>query len=52
MAFIRILSPNNAPPVLRLDGSTDINPMVSGKSIKNDVLIHLQEMIFLSHQFP
>ena len=35
MAFIRILSPNKAPPVLRFDGSTEINPIVfSGKSIK------------------
>ena len=35
MAFIRILSPNNAPPVLRLEGSTEIKPIVfSGKSIK------------------
>ena len=35
IAFIRILSPNKAPPVLRFDGSTEINPMVfSGKSIK------------------
>ncbi|MNL47783.1 hypothetical protein D3C87_1705890 [compost metagenome] len=24
IAFMRIRSPNNAPPVLRLDGSTDI----------------------------
>ena len=36
MAFIRILSPNSAPPVLRFDGSTEINPIVfSGKSIRN-----------------
>ena len=35
MAFILILSPSNAPPVLRFDGSTEIIPMVfSGKSIK------------------
>ena len=35
MAFIRILSPRSAPPVLRLDGSTEINPIVfSGKSIR------------------
>ena len=35
MAFIRILSPRSAPPVLRFDGSTDINPIVfSGKSIR------------------
>ena len=35
MAFIRILSPNNAPPVLRLEGSTEIKPTVFlGKSIK------------------
>ena len=33
---MRILSPNNAPPVLRFDGSTEITPMFfSGKSIKN-----------------
>ena len=36
MAFIRILSPSNAPPVLRLEGSTETIPIVfSGKSIKN-----------------
>ena len=36
MAFMRILSPNKAPPVLRFDGSTEINPIVfSGKSIQN-----------------
>jgi hypothetical protein len=36
MAFMRILSPNNAPPVLRFEGSTDTIPKVlSGKSIKN-----------------
>ena len=36
MAFMRMRSPKSAPPVLRLDGSTDINPMVLvGKSIKN-----------------
>ena len=36
MAFILILSPSNAPPVLRFDGSTDIIPIVLfGKSIKN-----------------
>ena len=35
MAFMRILSPNSAPPVLRLEGSTEIKPTVfSGKSIK------------------
>ena len=35
MAFIRILSPSNAPPVFLLDGSTDINPIVfSGKSLR------------------
>ena len=35
MAFILILSPNNAPPVLRLEGSTDTKPIVLlGKSIK------------------
>ena len=35
MAFILILSPSNAPPVLRLDGSTEMIPMVFvGKSIK------------------
>jgi hypothetical protein len=35
IAFIRILSPNKAPPVLRFEGSTEINPIVfSGKSIK------------------
>ena len=36
MAFIRILSPRSAPPVFRLEGSTEINPTVLvGKSIKN-----------------
>ncbi|MNX89386.1 hypothetical protein D3C86_1214000 [compost metagenome] len=36
MAFIRILSPKSAPPVLRFDGSTEIRPIVfSGKSIRN-----------------
>jgi hypothetical protein len=35
IAFIRILSPKSAPPVLRFDGSTEINPIVfSGKSIR------------------
>ena len=35
MAFMRILSPNKAPPVLRLLGSTEIMPSVLvGKSIK------------------
>ena len=35
IAFIRIRSPNKAPPVFLLDGSTEINPIVfSGKSIK------------------
>ena len=35
MAFIRILSPSNAPPVFLFDGSTEIKPIVfSGKSIK------------------
>ena len=35
MAFILIRSPNKAPPVFLLDGSTDTIPMVfSGKSIK------------------
>ncbi len=35
MAFIRILSPKSAPPVFRLEGSTDTKPTVfSGKSIK------------------
>ena len=35
MAFIRILSPKSAPPVLRFEGSTEIKPIVfSGKSIK------------------
>ena len=35
IAFIRILSPNKAPPVFLLDGSTEIKPIVfSGKSIK------------------
>ena len=36
MAFILILSPSKAPPVLRLEGSTDTIAMVLlGKSIKN-----------------
>ena len=36
MAFIRIRSPNNAPPVFRLDGSTEIIPTVFfGKSCIN-----------------
>ena len=36
IAFIRIRSPSSAPPVLRLDGSTEINPICfSGKSIRN-----------------
>ena len=36
MAFILIRSPNKAPPVLRLEGSTEIRPIVFfGKSIKN-----------------
>ena len=36
MAFIRIRSPNNAPPVFLLDGSTDtIAICLSSKSIKN-----------------
>ena len=36
MEFIRILSPNNAPPVLRLEGSTETTARCfSGKSIKN-----------------
>ena len=36
MAFIRILSPKSAPPVLRFDGSTEITPIFfSGKSTKN-----------------
>ena len=36
MAFILILSPNNAPPVFLLEGSTDTNAIfLSGKSIKN-----------------
>ena len=35
IAFILILSPKRAPPVLRFDGSTDTKPIVfSGKSIK------------------
>ncbi len=35
MAFIRIRSPNKAPPVFRFEGSTETNPIVfSGKSIK------------------
>ena len=35
MAFIRIRSPSNAPPVFLLDGSTETKPIVfSGKSIK------------------
>ena len=35
IAFIRIRSPSNAPPVFLLEGSTDINPIVFlGKSIK------------------
>ena len=35
MAFIRIRSPNKAPPVFLFDGSTEINPIVLfGKSIK------------------
>lgn len=33
---MRILSPSNAPPVLRFDGSTDMIPIFfPGKSIKN-----------------
>ncbi len=36
MAFILILSPNKAPPVLRLEGSTETMAMVLfGKSNKN-----------------
>ncbi len=36
MAFMRILSPSNAPPVFLLDGSTEIMAMVlSSKSTKN-----------------
>ena len=36
MAFILILSPNKAPPVFLLEGSTEIIPMFfSGKSPKN-----------------
>ena len=36
IAFILILSPKSAPPVLRFEGSTDTKPTVfSGKSIKN-----------------
>ena len=36
MAFILMRSPNRAPPVLRLEGSTEISPIVFfGKSIKN-----------------
>ncbi len=35
IAFIRILSPNNAPPVFRLDGSTEIIAnFLFGKSLK------------------
>ncbi len=36
IAFILIRSPNKAPPVFRLEGSTEISPIVLfGKSIKN-----------------
>ena len=36
MAFILILSPNNAPPVFRLEGSTDtIAIFLFGKSMIN-----------------
>ncbi len=35
MAFIRIRSPSNAPPVFLLEGSTEITPIyLSGKSIR------------------
>ena len=37
MAFIRILSPSSAPPVLRFEGSTEITPIrLLSKSIKLD----------------
>ena len=36
MEFMRILSPNKVPPVLRVDGSTETSAIrLSGKSARN-----------------